>query len=152
MSDEEWRSIEGLPNYEVSSLGNVRSLNYRRTGRIQNLSPNLNPDGYYYVNFTGKSKTIHRLVCSAFHPNPESKPEVDHINRNKQDNRAENLRWATSIENRRNQGDKDAGISGEINISVRYEVRCRRTECPLSKSCKSLEEAIEVRNNHFKKK
>lgn len=42
---------------------------------------------------------IHRLVAMSFLPNPNNKPEVDHINRNKADNRVENLRWVTTKEN-----------------------------------------------------
>lgn len=57
------------------------------------------------LSVNGKQKTlnVHRLIAMAFHPNPESLPEVDHINRNKDDNRPCNLRWCdrkTNVDNR----------------------------------------------------
>lgn len=61
-------------------------------------------DGYLRVKYQGKVYLVHRLVAECFIPNPENKPEIDHINRNKQDNRVENLRWATRSDNSKNRG------------------------------------------------
>lgn len=58
--------------------------------------------GYFAIKTNGKIFKVHRLIAKAFIPNPENKPEVDHINRLKTDNRVENLRWATHTENMRN--------------------------------------------------
>lgn len=104
---EIWRDVVGYENkYQVSNLGSVRSLNFMRTGRVQNLLPHIKKDGYVCVALLkdGKHKTcfIHRLVAEAFIPNPENKPCVDHINEIKTDNRVENLRWCTYSENMRN--------------------------------------------------
>ena len=62
------------------------------------------PDGYFVINFAGKTLRVHRLVAEAFLPNPEGKPTVDHINRNPADNRVCNLRWATRKEQTENTG------------------------------------------------
>lgn len=59
---------------------------------------------------------IHRAVAELFVPNPENKPEVDHINRNRYDNRAENLRWVTRKENANNRAD----MHGENNPMYHY--------------------------------
>ena len=59
-------------------------------------------NGYKVVTISYKRYSVHRLVAQTFIPNPENKPAVDHINRIRDDNRVENLRWATSKENNNN--------------------------------------------------
>ena len=107
MKTEEWRSIEGWEGYEISSFGNVRS--YRNChGKIINnfhtLYLNRLRSGYIYhilKNGRGNYKNFaaHRLVATAFIPNPLNKPQVNHKNGIKIDNRVENLEWATCQEN-----------------------------------------------------
>ena len=93
-------NAEGL--YQVSNLGNVRSYN-NKNKECRLLSPNKQQKGYETVTLKGninKMCSIHRLVAKAFIPNPQNKKEVNHINGIKNDNRLENLEWATSSENR----------------------------------------------------
>ena len=67
------------------------------------LRPVDNGNGYLAVNVHAEGKQakvyIHRFVAFCYVPNPENKPEVDHINGERSDNRAENLRWVTHKEN-----------------------------------------------------
>lgn len=61
-----------------------------------------NGNKYKQIGYKKKHYSVHRLVAETFIPNPEDKPFIDHINRDRSDNRVENLRWATSEENNNN--------------------------------------------------
>lgn len=100
---ERWRNVVGYEgSYLVSDLGRVFSLPKKTTyGRI--LSPGHNTYGYQRVclskNGRKETRSVHRLVAEAFIANPDNKQEVNHINGIRDDNRAENLEWATRSEN-----------------------------------------------------
>lgn len=96
---EKWKPIEWTNGaYDVSNLGNVRSNNYKRTGKPNLLKVTENAD-YSVVSIKGKTYAVHRLVAEAFVPNPEGKEQVNHKNLNHHDNRASNLEWVTKFEN-----------------------------------------------------
>ena len=103
---EIWKVIEEYPNYMVSNLGNVKSLNYNHTGKEKILKSCKVCGGYIGVNLCKdgekSTKLIHRLVAEAFIPNTDNKPCIDHINTDRTDNRVENLRWVTRTENMNN--------------------------------------------------
>ena len=119
---EIWKDIEGYEGYQVSNLGRVKSLdridsnNHPLKGVI--LKPYISNSGYLLVGLYKQQKRdrklLHRLVAEAFIPNPDNKPEIDHINTDKTDNTVwlnedgsvnydkTNLRWVTKKENMNN--------------------------------------------------
>lgn len=115
-SIEEWRDVIGYEErYQISNLGRLRSKDIVilkkdgkreiRKGKILKLLTTAHGYlAYYFSNGKDKRKMIriHRVVASAFMPNYEGKPMIDHINRNRKDNRVENLKWCTLKENMNN--------------------------------------------------
>jgi hypothetical protein len=118
--EEIWKAIEGYEGlYEVSNLGRVRSfdrlierphprntsmtMTYRKKGRI--LKMKINPSGYLYVDLWKDKKphtvVVHRLVATAFIPNLENLPEVNHIDEDKTNPVVTNLEWVTHSGNMR---------------------------------------------------
>ena len=96
--DERWQPIYDIPGYWVSTKARVWSEISKtfiwgtplRSGHI---------DVSLRLNGRRIHRYLHRLVAEAFIPNPDGKPEVNHKNGNKADNRVENLEWSTKSEN-----------------------------------------------------
>ena len=112
MQNEIWKPAAGLETrYEASNLGRIRSipliiydkrnrplvvkgkvLSYGNTRNYKSISLRIGVG-------TKKTFLVHRVIAATFVPNPENKPEIDHIDGNPHNNRADNLRWVTHKEN-----------------------------------------------------
>lgn len=118
MSGEEWRDVAGYEGlYQVSSFGRIRSLARKKVLPVHNTS-----NGYFQVHLyrEGKAKYayVHRLVADAFcvHGN-QLQNEVNHIDGDRINNRADNLEWCTRSENHRTE------------IYIRRQIEAKRRIC-----------------------
>lgn len=97
---EIWKTVEGTDGkLEVSSMGRVKSN--MRDGRI--LKTQIDKKGYHRLSVTingvKHSYKLHRMVASAFLPNPDMLPQVNHIDGNKDNNAVDNLEWISGADN-----------------------------------------------------
>lgn len=121
---EEWKDIkdyEGL--YQISNLGRVKSLvgwnGKKYISRERVLEPTKRSDDRatyqraivkLVKDGKGKDYRVHRLVAQAFIPNPEKKPQVNHIDGNPLNNNVKNLEWVTDRENKLHAIENDLRI------------------------------------------
>ena len=115
MVEDLWRVVVSFPNYAISKNGIVKNITKNKILK-RSFS-----NGYLHVGLynEGKkiNKKIHRLTASAWIDNPNNYPIIDHINKNKTDNRMENLRWCTQSINMRNRHIHSNNTSGIKGIS-----------------------------------
>ena len=130
-----WRDISGYEgDYQISNFGRVKSF---KRGKVKILKPAFNGNYFFvYLHKNGNAKMhyIHILVAKAFIPNPENKPEVNHINGDKTNCCVENLAWATSSENREHAVEmgflKSGCENGNAKLSAEQVHEIRRNCIP----------------------
>lgn len=133
---EEWRPIEGFEErYEISNIGRIRSFaglgrwaGWGECAQPKILATWLGSSGYQQCHLQhpeGKSRKflVHRLVASAFVPNPHDEKEVNHINGDKQDNTAGNLEWVSRKENIRHAVATGLVRQGEDHHNAKHTER-----------------------------
>ena len=111
-------------DYEITRDGKVIN---KLSGETVKAQPN--GKGYLRVGICGKLRFVHRLVAIKYLPNPENKPQVNHIDGNKTNNRVENLEWVTNKVNREHAVKNHLHASGD--------------KCPWAKF--SAKDVVEIR-------
>ena len=124
MEKEIWKPIKDFESsYEVSNLGNVRSIdryveyigtnqthkkmNMKQFKKGKILIPALHKNGYFFVALPKKQKSIHRLVAETFIPNPNNLPQINHKDGNKKNNNVKNLEWCNQSYNTQHAYDNN---------------------------------------------
>ena len=97
---ENWRFIEANSDYMVSDHGRI--LSFKGKSKLI-ISSSITAKGYEYVAIRQKGiyvgYSVHRLVATAFIPNPKRLPQVNHLDGNKLNNHVANLEWCDAYDN-----------------------------------------------------
>lgn len=132
------KGYEGI--YDVSNMGKVKTL--RKDGGYRNREKRFSgdKDGYLKVSLARdgieKHFRVHRLVATAFIPNPNDLPQINHLNSKKTDNRPENLEWCDDRHNRNH-------FYGTKNVTSKYPgvswyKRCKRWRAQIRHNGKKI--------------
>lgn len=156
---EIWKDIIGYENlYQCSNLGRIKSLWFGKEKILKQIITNQN---YCLVGLCKQKKRkmylVHRLVATAFIPNIENKPEIDHIDTNRQNNCVSNLHWVTKKENMNNpitlikssQAQRGKKLSSEhieklrkINTGNKYNAGKKQSQEHISNKTKARQKPI----------
>lgn len=129
---EKWLEIKDWPGYYISNHGKVKNSN-----KLLALCPAKKRRGYIYVYHSQglmkpRAKLVHRLVAQYFIPNPQNKPQVNHIDFNPANNHVSNLEWCTAKENTAH------------TVNSGRKVQYRGTQCPQAKLSEEIVQKIKA--------
>ena len=151
--NEDWRDVVGAEDcYEVSTLGRVRSKDrdYSKRRGKDIIAHAGTRTHYPMVNLCVKgvktTRCVHRLVAEAFLPNPDQKPCIDHIDRNRANNVVSNLRWVTHSQNQQN---REENTLDEMYIRQIFVVNGTKDGVAVKRTFKTLAEARAYRLEVF---
>lgn len=145
--DETFKQVQGFENYLVSNYGRILNLD---TGRILKPRSIMGYQGVtLYKNGKEKQVFVHRLVAQEFIPNPENKPQVNHIDENKQNNHLSNLEWATAKQNA-NHGTRNARLGKATSKKV-LVLDIEYQEVGVFESIKQACEILNINNGNASK-
>lgn len=159
IENEIWKKIndDKFKGYEFSNMGRIKNTQNRITYGTHHTT------GYMTIHLNYKKYNVHYLICLAFHGNPpgiyEKEYSVDHIDQDKKNNKSDNLRWATRIEQASNttQGKKlkalyeDTGeVIGQYNSASDAHRQLKFALGEISKACKSGKYYGKINNRKIK--
>lgn len=129
--EEQWKDILGF-DYQVSNHSRIR---HKKDGFVLSYTSKKHYPAVTLIRGKDRNyRTIHRLVGEAWIPNPEGKPQINHLNGIKTDNRIENLEWVTVSENRRHA--LATGLSVHL-VGFRTHCKLDETQVRTIKKCLS---------------
>lgn len=145
--DEPQNELYDIPGYKdkysITKNGEVYSHKTKKFLKKGNDTYN-----YETISLEGTNRKVHRIMAETFLPNPDNLPQVDHLNRNRSDNRIENLKWVSRSDNMKNRTlvPKDPEMRNITKKKSTFKVTIRTDAGNVYKSFKTLEEAKAFRN------
>jgi hypothetical protein len=139
--NEEWRVVKGWENYMVSDQGNIMG---KRKGGSYVMSRRITRGGYHAACFTKSGKhhyfRMNRLVCEAFNGSPNEGDHASHLNGDRADNRACNLKWESRKDNEARKHEHGTILQGErVHCSKLTADEVRAIRVLRESGCKLLE-------------
>lgn len=149
MSNIEWKPIKGYEDlYMVSNTGLIKSLHWSKEKPLKQVIRSNNYQ-YYFVGLlkNGKRKyfAVHRLVASAFIPNPNNYEQVDHLDGNKLNNNANNLEWVSAKENTNRAWKKGLAKYTDERKEKLRRIALKKWEINSFRKWRNKKESIEYR-------
>lgn len=149
MSNIEWKPIKDYEDlYMVSNTGLIKSLHWSKEKPLKQVIRSNNYQ-YYFVGLlkNGKRKyfAVHRLVASAFIPNPNNYEQVDHLDGNKLNNNANNLEWVSAKENTNRAWKKGLAKYTDERKEKLRRIALKKWETNSFRKWRNKKESIEYR-------